>query len=85
MKTTYIEDIIKDVHRTFPNHPFFAVQGGPGQKGLENVLKALSITYKEMGYCQGLNFVCALLVLYCNDEVRSHNKTFWLKSRKPIG
>lgn len=63
-----MEDIIKDVHRTFPNHPFF-YKDGPGQKSLEYVLKGLSLTYKEMGYCQGLNFVCALLVLYCNDEV----------------
>lgn len=60
---------MKDVHRTFPTHSFFATTGGHGQKSLENVLKALALTYKEMGYCQGLNFICALLVLYCNDEV----------------
>jgi len=71
--TTYMEDIIKDVHRTFPNHPFFAEKGGYGQKSLEYVLKGLSITYKEMGYCQGLNFICALLVLYCNDE-----EAYWI-------
>lgn len=71
--TPFMEDIIKDVHRTFPNHPFFAEKGGYGQKSLEYVLKGLSITYKEMGYCQGLNFICALLVLYCNDE-----EAYWI-------
>jgi GTPase-activating protein len=64
-----MEEIKKDVNRTFPDHYFFAEKDGYGQKALTRVLQALSLTYKDMGYCQGLNYICALLVLYCNDEV----------------
>ena len=55
--------------RTFPDHEFFNEEDGYGQKALFNVLKALSLTHKEMGYCQSLNFICAVFTLYCNDEV----------------
>lgn len=36
---------------------------------LQIVLKALSIVFNEMGYCQGLNFIAATFLLYLNDEV----------------
>lgn len=32
--------IKKDLHRTFPNHIYFAKRGGEGQKALFRVLKA---------------------------------------------
>jgi len=44
------------------------------QNALENVLKALSVLFKDMGYCQGLNFIAALFVLYMNDEVTQYSK-----------
>ena len=43
---------------------------GLGQQSLQNVLKAISITQPNMGYCQGLNFVAALFLIYLNDEVK---------------
>jgi Rab-GTPase-TBC domain len=63
------DDIRKDVNRTFPDHAFFAERDGYGQQALTRVLKALSASQRDMGYCQGLNYICGLLVLYCNDEV----------------
>ena len=39
------------------------------QNSLQIVLKALSLVFKDMGYCQGLNFIAATLLLYLNDEV----------------
>lgn len=60
---------MKDVPRTFPEHYFFNEKGGPGQKSLERVLTALSLVYKDMGYCQGLNYIAGTLIMYCNDEV----------------
>lgn len=65
----YEEAIAKDVYRTYPDHQFFAVKGGQGQKSLGDILKVLSLTFKEMGYCQGLNFIAGLLAMHCNDEV----------------
>ncbi|KRX04300.1 Rab-GTPase-TBC domain [Pseudocohnilembus persalinus] len=44
-----------------------------GQNSLNNILKALSISCKDMGYCQGLNFVGASLLIYVNDE-----EAFWI-------
>jgi len=63
-----LDDIILDVARTFPTHKLFAETSGIGQQSLRNVLKAISITHAKMGYCQGLNFVAALFLIYCNDE-----------------
>ena len=37
------------------------------------MLKALSLEFKDMGYCQGLNFIAATLLLYLNDEVCNLN------------
>lgn len=36
---------------------------------LERVLKAISLMFKDLGYCQGMNFVCAVFVMHCNEEV----------------
>lgn len=63
------EEIKKDIDRTFHEHIFFHLK--EGQKSLERVLKALSLVFKDVGYCQGMNFVAAILVMHCNEEVTS--------------
>lgn len=35
-----------------------------GQLSLFNLLKAYSILDPELGYCQGLGFICAVLLLH---------------------
>ncbi len=46
-----VDDVIlRDVHRTFPEHPRFADQAG--QMALFRVLKAYSLHDLEVGYCQ---------------------------------
>ncbi|KAF5386101.1 hypothetical protein D9615_002253 [Tricholomella constricta] len=76
--------IIRDLGRTFPHHDFFNDGQGIGQENLFNVLKAyslcLSITTPaiisnaigrydpQVGYCQGLPFVVAILLLNMPDE-----------------
>lgn len=62
-------EIILDVQRTFPNHVFFSTTT-VGKDSLKNVLNAVSKVYKDMGYCQGLNFLAGLFLLYMNDEVK---------------
>lgn len=50
--------------RTFPGHPYFSPQLGPGQLALFNLLKAYSLLDKEVGYCQGLSFVAGVLLMH---------------------
>ncbi|TDL26268.1 RabGAP/TBC [Rickenella mellea] len=60
--------ILRDLGRTFPHHDFFTDGQGIGQENLFNVLKAYSIHDPEVGYCQGLPFVVAVLLLNMPDE-----------------
>ncbi|KAJ7924841.1 rab-GTPase-TBC domain-containing protein [Mycena leptocephala] len=60
--------ITRDLGRTFPHHDFFTDGQGIGQENLFNVLKAYSIYDEQVGYCQGLPFVVAILLLNMPDE-----------------
>ncbi|KAJ7770217.1 rab-GTPase-TBC domain-containing protein [Mycena maculata] len=60
--------ITRDLGRTFPHHDFFTDGQGIGQENLFNVLKAYSIHDEAVGYCQGLPFVVAILLLNMPDE-----------------
>ncbi|GBF87851.1 hypothetical protein Rsub_00563 [Raphidocelis subcapitata] len=56
------DDIDKDLGRTFPGTRRFA--GAEGQAALRRVLRAYAALDPEVGYCQGMNFVAALLLSY---------------------
>ncbi|KAF8630673.1 hypothetical protein AX15_002819 [Amanita polypyramis BW_CC] len=60
--------ITRDLGRTFPHHDFFTNGSGIGQENLFNVLKAYSLYDPQVGYCQGLPFVVAILLLNMPDE-----------------
>jgi hypothetical protein len=60
--------IQRDINRTFPKHIFFREQGGMGQTALFNTLKAYAVYDKRVGYCQGMGFIIALLLLYMTEE-----------------
>ncbi|GLB37426.1 putative rab-GTPase-TBC domain containing protein [Lyophyllum shimeji] len=60
--------ITRDLGRTFPHHDFFNDGQGIGQENLFNVLKAYSLYDPQVGYCQGLPFVVAILLLNMPDE-----------------
>ncbi|KAI0785655.1 rab-GTPase-TBC domain-containing protein, partial [Abortiporus biennis] len=60
--------ITRDLGRTFPHHAFFNDGQGIGQENLFNVLKAYSLYDPQVGYCQGLPFVAAVLLLNMPDE-----------------
>jgi len=79
--------ILKDLPRTFPEHPFFAVDVDPGKDGgdtlrcshpdsliesLQRVLTAL-VVRTAGGYTQGLNFIAAVILLAGVSE----EDTFW--------
>ena len=56
--------------RTFPHHDYFTDGQGIGQENLFNVLKAYSLYDTEVGYCQGLPFVVAILLLNVRESTR---------------
>lgn len=53
--------------RTFPSHPYFSTQLGPGQLSLFNLLKAYSLLDEEVGYCQGLSFIAGILLMHVSS------------------
>ena len=42
--------------------------GGMGQTRLYNICKAYSVYDEEVGYCQGLSFIAAVLLLHMPEE-----------------
>jgi hypothetical protein len=66
-----LEDIEKDVERTFPEHDLFRTSDGC--ESLRRVLKAYAMHNPEVGYCQSLNFLVGMMLLFMDEE-----SAFWL-------
>lgn len=63
-----------DLPRTFPGvQPWLA--GAEGQRKLGNVLLAYSMHNPQVGYCQSMNYVAALLLLSAEQD---EERAFWL-------
>lgn len=62
-------EISLDIPRTFPEEEDSKVL----RRSLNNVLKALSIVYPRVGYCQGMNFLALRLLQIVEDE-----EAFWI-------
>ncbi|XP_018572727.1 rab GTPase-activating protein 1-like isoform X2 [Anoplophora glabripennis] len=68
-KESSCENVIqRDIARTFPAHDFFKEAGGLGQDSLYRVSKAYAAYDSEVGYCQGLSFLAATLLLHMPEE-----------------
>lgn len=67
-----IRQIDLDVNRTYRNHIMFRDRYSTKQCMLFRVLVAYSIYNSEIGYCQGMSHVAALLLMYMNEE-----DSFW--------
>ena len=65
--------IIRDLHRTFPNHVLFMYKLGEGQRALYRVLMTYSHYNTNTGYVQGMGFLTALFLTYMDEE-----SSFWL-------
>ncbi|KAL9130626.1 MAG: hypothetical protein Q9217_001240 [Psora testacea] len=76
------ESIERDLHRTFPDNIQFKPE--PNAKTITNnetlllsslrrVLRAFALHNPKIGYCQSLNFIAALLLLFLPEE-----KAFWM-------
>nr|TKW09814.1 hypothetical protein SEVIR_6G126100v2 [Setaria viridis] len=70
--TPATRQIDHDLPRTFPCHPW--LNSEEGQASLRRVLVGYSFRDSEVGYCQGLNYVAALLLLVMKKE----EDAFWM-------
>lgn len=60
---------MRDINRTFPAHEFFKEGGGgKGQEALFRISKAYAVYDTEVGYCQGLSFLAATLLLHVSHS-----------------
>ncbi|XP_071943233.1 USP6 N-terminal-like protein isoform X2 [Antedon mediterranea] len=66
--STDIRQIDLDVNRTFRNHIMFRERYGIKQQALFNILSAYSVYNSEVGYCQGMSQIAALLLMYMNED-----------------
>uniref|UniRef100_A0AAV2L363 Rab-GAP TBC domain-containing protein n=2 Tax=Knipowitschia caucasica TaxID=637954 RepID=A0AAV2L363_KNICA len=57
-----------DLLRTLPNNKHYASPSAPGIQKLRNVLTAFSWRNPDIGYCQGLNRLAAIALLYLDQE-----------------
>lgn len=73
--------IERDLHRTFPDNVRFKPEPLPSEYSIETpllsslrrVLQAFALYCPRIGYCQSLNFIAGLLLLFLPEE-----KAFWM-------
>ena len=72
-----IRQIDLDVNRTYRDHVMFRERYNTRQQDLFHVLAAYSMFNTEVGYCQGMSQIAALLLMYLNSE----EDAFWALSQ----
>lgn len=58
-----------DIPRTFPHHPFFAQEENLTR--LRRILYAYAVYDEEVGYVQGMNFVCGFMLFHSASELNT--------------
>lgn len=69
----FVHQIELDVPRTFPNCAW--IQSEAGQTALRRLLLAFAHHNQHVGYCQGMNFVAAMLLLVLGHDEEA---AFWV-------
>jgi hypothetical protein len=72
------EIIERDLHRTFPDNVHFKPETPSDEEpvliqALRRVLRAFAVYTPAIGYCQSLNFIAGLLLIFMDEE-----KAFWM-------
>lgn len=81
VESTPFEKVIgRDLARTFPQVEMFKREDGAGQHDLGKVLRAFSLYDADVGYCQGLGFIVAPLLMNM-----SHSEAFCVLIRMMEG
>ena len=62
-----IDEINRDVIRTFHNHQLFHYPENHGQEVLDIILRRLSDSFVSLGYCQGMNYVVGSIMIALID------------------
>ena len=63
-----LDEIQRDVDRTFPRHVMFVRRHGSGQKSLRRILQLYAAFDPEVNYCQGMGFIAGMLLTYYAEE-----------------
>eukprot|EP00494_Astrolonche_serrata_P030343 UN30610 len=71
LPSDYLKTLEKDLHRTSPIHTVY--KDTEATNMLRRILVAYAHRNKTIGYCQSMNFVGALLLLFMDEE-----EAFWL-------
>eukprot|EP01012_Entosiphon_sulcatum_P008665 TRINITY_DN14754_c0_g1_i1.p1 TRINITY_DN14754_c0_g1~~TRINITY_DN14754_c0_g1_i1.p1 ORF type:complete len:598 (+),score=49.20 TRINITY_DN14754_c0_g1_i1:37-1830(+) len=69
-----LQMIAIDVSRTFATHESYGAEDSRMRPALSRILRAMAVYRPDVGYCQGMSFLAATLLMHSGSEERG----FWM-------